>query len=156
MINYIYINVTQIPLLFAYKNVTQSSFFCVLTPPPPPSSSSNFKNSMRNCVTQSVRIFVYKNLMQIVLFFAKCLVFLYRYLYYVEFSPLGVIFSPSSGFNPCWFIYAAILFYILLFSYVLFPVTSFYLLQVVLHMLPHFLDVCPHFCMSQSIFNAIL
>ena len=41
--------------------------------PPPP--STNFKNPMQNCITQSVRIFVYKSVMKIVLIFAKCLAF---------------------------------------------------------------------------------
>ena len=37
--------------------------------------SANFKNSMKNCVMQSVRIFAYKNVTQIVLLLAKCLAF---------------------------------------------------------------------------------
>ena len=40
---------------------------------PPP--SANFKYSMKNRVTQKCWIFVYKNVSQIVLLFAKCLAF---------------------------------------------------------------------------------
>ena len=39
--------------------------------PPPPIS----KNYMKNRIKKSVRIFVYKNLTQIVLLFSKCLAF---------------------------------------------------------------------------------
>ena len=41
----------------------------------PPSPSANFKSSMNIFVTQSVRIFVYKNVTETVLLFAKCLDF---------------------------------------------------------------------------------
>ena len=46
-------------------------FFINKCPPP----SANFKNSVKNHVTQKCRVFVYKNVSQIVLLFAKCLAF---------------------------------------------------------------------------------
>ena len=45
-----------------------------MSPPP----SANSKNSMKNRVTQSVQIFVYKTVTQIILLFAKCLDFVYK------------------------------------------------------------------------------
>ena len=45
-------------LFYRYKNVTQGDFFFEYNPPRP---SAKFKNPMKNRVTQSVRLFVYKN-----------------------------------------------------------------------------------------------
>ena len=67
-----YINVTESALFFAHKNLTQSALFFNIKMSPP---SANFKNSMKNRVTQKCLIFVYKNVSQIVLLFAKCLAF---------------------------------------------------------------------------------
>ena len=54
---YIYINVTQSALLFTYKNVKQSAMILHIKMPLP---SCQFQNSMKNCVTRRVQIFVYK------------------------------------------------------------------------------------------------
>ena len=49
---------TETALFSAYKNLTQSALFFCEYPPLPP--SANFKISMKNRVTQSVKICVYK------------------------------------------------------------------------------------------------
>ena len=54
----VYKNATESALFFVYKNVMQSELFFVYRNAPPP--FANFKNSMKNCVTQSVRPFTYK------------------------------------------------------------------------------------------------
>ena len=64
----------QSTLFFAYKNVTKIAlFFCILKCFP---LSAYFKISMKNCVTHSVQIFVYKDVN--CLAFAKCIDFLYK------------------------------------------------------------------------------
>ena len=56
---FVYKNVPQSALFFGYKNVTQSAFFFKYKNVPVP--SANFKNSMKNRVTQSVLDFcIYK------------------------------------------------------------------------------------------------
>ena len=66
-----YKNVTESASFFTYINVTQSAFFLHIKCPP----LRQFQKFNENRLTQSVRLFVYKNITQIVLIFAKCLDF---------------------------------------------------------------------------------
>ena len=65
----------QSVLFFNIKMSRKVHCFIYIYICPPP--SANFKNSMKNRVTQKCRIFVYNNVSQIVLLFSKCLAFFY-------------------------------------------------------------------------------
>ena len=54
---FVYKNLTEIASFFGYKNLTVSALFFVYKNALP---FANFKNSMKNCVTQSVKVFEYK------------------------------------------------------------------------------------------------
>ena len=66
-----YYCVTQSASFFSYKMYCKVHCFKYISVPPPPSISKFNKSH----ITQSVRIFVQKNVTQIVLLFSKCLAF---------------------------------------------------------------------------------